>query len=66
MTTRLATHAIVVWTLTKYRVSDARRNERGEVTAQVILIAVFAALAIAVGAIIVTKVTDRANSIPTS
>ena len=66
MTTRLATHAIVVWTLTKQRATNARRNERGEVTAQVILIAVFAALAIAVGAIIVTKVTDRANSIPTS
>jgi hypothetical protein len=66
MTTRFATHAIVVWTLTKDRVANARRNERGEVTAQVILIAVFAALAIAVGAIIVTKVTDRANSIPTS
>ena len=66
MTTRFATHAIVVWTLAKHRVANARRNERGEVTAQVILIAVFAALAIAVGAIIVTKVTDRANSIPTS
>jgi hypothetical protein len=31
----------------------------------VILVAVFAALALAVGAIIVVKVTDKANSIPT-
>ncbi len=43
-----------------------RRDERGEVTEKVILIAVFAALALTVAAIIVTKVTDKANSIPTS
>ena len=40
-------------------------DERGEVTEKVILIAVFAALAIAVAAIIVTKVTAKANSIST-
>lgn len=40
-------------------------DERGEVTEKVILIAIFAALAIAAGAIIVTKVTDKANSIVT-
>ncbi len=40
-------------------------DERGEVTEKVILIAVFAALAIAVAAIIVAKVTAKANSIST-
>jgi hypothetical protein len=42
-----------------------RGDERGEVTEKVILIAVFAALAIAVAAIIVAKVTAKANSIST-
>jgi len=42
-----------------------RRDERGAVTETVILVAIFAALALAVGAIIVVKVTDKANSIPT-
>jgi hypothetical protein len=40
-------------------------DERGEVTEKVIITAIFAALAIAAGAIIVAKVTDKANSIPT-
>ena len=41
------------------------KDERGSmVTETVILVAIFAALAIAVGAIIVTKVTQKANSIP--
>lgn len=43
----------------------SRRDERGVVTETVILVAVFAALALAVGAIIVLKVTQKANSIPT-
>ena len=38
-------------------------NESGTVVEKVILTAIFAALAIAVGAIIVTKVTAKANSI---
>lgn len=42
-----------------------RADERGAVTETVILVAIFAALALAVGAIIVVKVTDKANSIPT-
>ena len=66
MTTRIATHAIVAWTITRQRLAERVREDRGEITAQIILIAIFAALAIAVGAIIVTKVTDRANSIPTN
>lgn len=42
-----------------------RRGESGEVTSQMILVAVFAALAIAVGAIVWAKTTQKAESIPT-
>ncbi len=42
-----------------------RHDERGDVTEKVIIVAIFAALAIAAGAIIVTKVTAKANAIPT-
>lgn len=66
MTTELAARAHIAWILTRYRAIERTRDDRGEVTSQVILVAIFVALAIAVGAIIVTKVTDRANSIPTS
>jgi len=38
-------------------------NDAGSVAEKVILTAIFAALAIAVGAIIVAKVTAKANSI---
>ena len=48
------------------RLRDLRHDERGEVTEKVILVAIFAALAIAAGAIIVAKVTEKANSIPTN
>jgi len=48
------------------RFDEARRDERGMTTETVILIAIFAGLAIAAGAIIVSKVVDKANSIPTS
>jgi hypothetical protein len=44
----------------------ARRDESGMTTETVILIAIFAGLAIAAGAIIVAKVIGKANSIPTS
>ncbi len=47
------------------RWDGVRRDERGEVTEKVILIAIFAGLAIAVAAIIVAKVTAKANSITT-
>ena len=43
-----------------------RDDERGDVTEKVIIVAIFAALAIAAGAIIVSKVTAKANSIPTN
>jgi len=41
-------------------------DERGMTTETVILIAIFAGLAIAAGAIIVAKVISKANSIPTN
>jgi len=48
------------------RLAAARRDERGSPTVETVIIAaIFAALAIAVGAIIVAKVTAKANSIPT-
>ena len=59
----LATFALAWARATKARV---RRDQRGAVTETVILVAIFAALALAIGAIIVVKVTDKANSIPTS
>ncbi len=45
---------------------DQSRDETGMTTETVILIAIFAGLAIAAGAIIVTKVMGKANNIPTS
>jgi hypothetical protein len=42
------------------------QDERGMTTETVILIAIFAGLAIAAGAIIVAKVISKANSIPTT
>lgn len=64
MTVTQAIAFAVAWT--RSFTDRIRRDERGEVTEKVILIAVFAALALTVAAIIVTKVTDKANSIPTS
>lgn len=46
-------------------IDNAREDDRGAVTETVILVAVFAALALTVGAIIVLKVTEKANSILT-
>jgi hypothetical protein len=48
----------------KARIDLARADERGEGAVQwVIIVAIVAALAIAVGAIIVSKVTAKANNI---
>lgn len=44
----------------------SRQDECGMTTETVILIAIFAGLAIAAGAIIAAKVITKANSIPTS
>jgi hypothetical protein len=56
--------AMFLWTYLRARVSaSGGLDEVGTVVEKVILTAIFAALAIAVGAIIVTKVTSKANSI---
>ena len=60
------TYIMCLWERTKIRMREMRDDDRGEVTEKVILVAIFAALAIAVGAIIVAKVTEKANSIPTT
>ncbi|MGH8998545.1 MAG: hypothetical protein ACRDY7_04060 [Acidimicrobiia bacterium] len=39
-------------------------DERGEITEKVLVTAIFAALALTAGAIVVTKVTERAHEIP--
>jgi hypothetical protein len=55
---------MVVWMYLRARF-DARRGweEAGSVVETVVITAIFAALAIAVGAIIVAKVTAKANLI---
>jgi hypothetical protein len=52
-------------TLCARLVARLGHDERGEITEKVIVTAIFAALALAAGAIIVGKVTERANAIPT-
>jgi hypothetical protein len=60
----MSTEIAALWTYLRARVELAGgRNEQGTVVEKVILTAIFAALAIAVGAIIVAKVTAKANSI---
>lgn len=48
------------------RLGELRRDERGMTTETVIITAVLAALALGATAIIVTKVTQKANDIQTS
>jgi hypothetical protein len=55
---------ILIWLRARWEV--ARTDEQGMTTETVILIAIFAGLAIAAGAIIVAKVIDKANNIPTT
>ncbi|HEX3797028.1 MAG TPA: hypothetical protein VHV57_21220 [Acidimicrobiales bacterium] len=53
-----------LWTYLKAKTqARGRWDEAGSAVEKVILTAIFAALAIAVGAIIVSKVTAKANSI---
>ncbi len=60
----MGTEFIVMWTYLRARfVDQAAWLDEGSVVEKVILTAVFAALAITVGAIIVAKVTNKANSI---
>jgi hypothetical protein len=55
---------VVLWTYLRARVgSISRLDEAGSVVETVIITAIFAALAIAVGAIIVAKITTKTNSI---
>jgi hypothetical protein len=55
---------MILWAYLRSRAgASGGWNESGTVVEKVILTAIFAALAIAVGAIIVTKVTAKANSI---
>ncbi|MBF6558565.1 MAG: hypothetical protein IVW52_20950 [Acidimicrobiales bacterium] len=56
-------HVQLLWSLFRSHLASLESDERGTVVEKVILTAVFAALAIAIGAIIVSKVTAKANSI---
>lgn len=58
---------LTLWTRTRdsIRSNSRMRGDRGEVSSTVIIIAILCTLAIAVGAIIVAKVTAKANDIPT-
>jgi hypothetical protein len=60
---------ITVWLhwLTMQRRSrlSMARDERGDITQTVIIVALFAAAAIAISAIIINKFTAKANNIPT-
>jgi len=56
-----------LWARVRNAIDDGHRfrGDAGEVSSTVIIIAILCTLAIAVGAIIVTKVTQKAESIPT-
>jgi hypothetical protein len=55
---------MLIWLRARW--DGARKDQSGMTTETVILIAIFAGLAIAAGAIIVAKVIAKANRIPTS
>ncbi len=59
----MAVQIKTLWVIVSARWAALHHDEDGSVVEKVILTAVFAALAIAVGAIIVAKVMDKANSI---
>ena len=60
----MPTHVAVLVTYVRARLDAPDRwSDAGSVVEKVILTAIFAALAIGVGAIIVAKVTAKANSI---
>jgi hypothetical protein len=55
-----------LWTYYWTKFQIARTDDRGEVNLTTVILAfILAGLAIAVGAIIVSKVTGKANAIPT-
>jgi len=53
------------WFITQVNSQSQRRGERGDITQTVIITALFAAAAIAICAIIITKFTGKAESIST-
>jgi hypothetical protein len=60
----LSSQIVVLWTYLRARAgSIVRLDDAGSVVETVIITAIFAALAIAVGAIIVAKITSKTNSI---
>jgi len=59
-----ADHPVIAYLSCWLELRLGRRDERGDATQTVILTAVFAALALAVGGIIVYKVVAKANDIP--
>lgn len=59
----MLTYLQILLQVARLHVEDGWRSEEGSTAEKVILTAVFAALAIAVGAIIVAKITAKATSI---
>jgi hypothetical protein len=55
-----------LWVAVRRLWHHIRFDERGETTEKVIITALFAALALTAATIITLKVTEKANSIPTS
>ena len=59
---------LAVWVTARNRVLDtvthARDDERGELTASVIFLALLAVAAVAVATIVIAKITSNANKIP--
>lgn len=47
------------------RVRANRKNDRGDITQTVIIVALFAAAAIAIATLIIVKFTNKAKNIPT-
>ena len=60
----MPSHVLIIWTYLRVRVElRGGRGDSGSVVETVVITAIFAALAIAIGAIIVAKVTAKTNSI---
>jgi hypothetical protein len=59
----MPTQIVALWFYARARVAAVRRDDRGSVVETVVITAIFAALAITIGAIIVAKVTAKTNSI---
>jgi hypothetical protein len=60
----MSNHIVVLWSYLRARIgAGGGWDDAGTVVEKVVLTAIFAALALAVGAIIVAKVTSKANSI---